>query len=77
MWFDVSHYWNFGASIGILLYEVVAHIRIVIVVFGLWNLVHLGQLSLADAWRILLDQLGITLPHLAPDLINQSVGTAL
>lgn len=60
LWQDVSHYWNFGAAIGILVYEFLAHIRIVIVIFALWNLAKLGTISVSDAYTILLQQIGIT-----------------
>jgi hypothetical protein len=57
LWQDVSHYWIFGAAIGILMYEFLAHIRIVILIFALFQLVSLGKVSIEDAYKIALQQM--------------------
>jgi hypothetical protein len=57
-WLDVIHYWRFAAAVGIMTYEFLAHIRIVAVIFILYNLVKLGTVTASDAYKIALQQLG-------------------
>ncbi len=62
LWQDVSHYWNFGGIVGILAYELVAYIRVVMVIVGLLLLVHWNTLTPQKALTIILQQFGIVVP---------------
>lgn len=62
LWQDVSHYWNFGGIVGILAYELVAYIRVVMVIVGLLLLVHWNTLTPQKALMIILQQFGIIIP---------------
>jgi hypothetical protein len=59
LWQDVSHYWNFGGVIGIIIYELVAYIRIVIIFAMLIIMTQWGHMTPADAAKIVLQQFGI------------------
>jgi hypothetical protein len=58
LWQSVSHYWAFGGAIGILLYDLMAFIRLhlaaSLLVAALTILVSLGQLTWAQMFQIIL-----------------------
>lgn len=63
MWKDVSHYWNFGATVGIILYEILAVARLyaikILLVVGLFIAMNLGKITPQQAITIFLQQIGI------------------
>jgi hypothetical protein len=62
LWQDVSHYWNFGGILGIIAYELVAYIRVVIVIAGIILATHWNVLTPQKALTIILQQFGVILP---------------
>jgi hypothetical protein len=61
MWLDVQHYWMWIAAAGILVYEILANIRILVVVFVLFRLVTAGEITAEVAYRTILGMLGVTI----------------
>ena len=61
LWQDVSHYWDFGGILGIIAYELVAYIRIVLIISCLILLAHAGSLTPSQAITIILQQFGVVL----------------
>lgn len=58
LWQDVKHYWSFGGFLGIIAYEFVAYIRVVLILTLAALLAHWGNITPADAAKIALAQLG-------------------
>ena len=59
LWQNVKHYWSFGGFVGIVVYELVAYIRVVIIISMLIILTHFGNMTPSDAAKIVLQQFGI------------------
>ena len=62
LWQIVIHYWKFGGFLGIIAYELVAYIRVVIVISGIILAAHWNVITPQKAIAIILQQFGVTLP---------------
>ena len=61
LWQDIKHYWSFGGFLGIITYEIVAYIRVVIILVLLTLLAHWGNITPEDAAKAALTQIGVVL----------------